>query len=433
MTEPQQQRLSDFRKIIVDFTKDVLGTFPELQDTLHADLRDILKGDGNEDMTAVMAAVSRIFEHCKSVYPMRFFDILYMNTALFAVSAEANESSSEFLPGMNFANLWLENISEKTRETIWKYLQLVLFAVVSDLQDGNSFGDAASLFEAINGDEFKAKLESTMKDMQDFFQTKDEGADTSTSDAEGTTANAEGAGINLEDLPDPKSMHEHINSMMNGKLGKLAREIAEETAADLNINPENAESVNDVFKKLIQNPTKLMSLVKNVGTKLDEKLKAGDMKESDLMKEASDIMQQMKNMPGMGNLQSMFSKMGMPGMAAAGGGSGGKSKVDVNAMQAHLARNYKTAKSKEKMLERLAMRQQAQQSQQQQQQQQQQTAPAILVESTFQKGEAAVKSFATDKPPSLVALSSEEPKKKSKHKKKKKTTADDAASSETLQ
>jgi hypothetical protein len=423
------QKLGEFRKIIVDFTNDTLGTFPELQGTLHKDLQTILQDNADTE------AMTNVFEHCKTVYPTRFFDILYMNVSLF--TSNENGYSNEFLPGIDFTKLWQENISEKTRETIWKYLQLVLFSVVSDLHDGQSFGEAANLFEAINGDEFKSKLESTMKDMHDFFQMKENENEDDDSPAEtgpktGSNSNASSEGINLDDLPDPSSMHEHINSMMNGKLGKLAREIAEETAADLNINSENAESINDVFKKLIQNPTKLMSLVKNVGSKLDAKLKAGDMKESDLMQEASDIMKKMKNMPGMGNLQSMFAKMGMPGMPPTAGGSGGKgkSKVDVNAMQAHLARNLKATKNKEKLLERLMKRQEAQKQEAQaaqpplaQQAQAVQQAQAaqhvqvqsspILVESTFQKGEAALKSSLTDKPLSAAQ------KKKARNKKKK--------------
>ena len=35
--------------------------------------------------------------------------------------------------------------------------------------------------------------------------------------------------ISLGDLPNPEEIHNHITSMMEGKLGKLAREIAEET------------------------------------------------------------------------------------------------------------------------------------------------------------------------------------------------------------
>jgi hypothetical protein len=144
--------------------------------------------------------------------------------------------------------------------------------------------------------------------------------------------------------------------MMNGKLGNLAREIAEETAADLGMDMENAGSVNDVFKKLFQNPTKLMSLVKSVGNKLDDKLKSGDMKESELLQEASDIMQKMKSMPGMGDLQSMLAKMGMGHMMP---GSKGGGKVNMNAMQANLDRNLKSAKNKERLLANLEKKREA--------------------------------------------------------------------------
>ena len=120
-------------------------------------------------------------------------------------------------------------------------------------------------------------------------------------------------------MPNPQDLHDHITGMLDGKLGKLAKEIAEETALDMNMDMNSNDSVNDVFKNLMKNPTKLMGIVKNVGNKLDEKMKSGDIKESELLKEASDIMEKMKTMPGMGNIQSMMAKMGMP-MGAMGGG-----------------------------------------------------------------------------------------------------------------
>jgi hypothetical protein len=101
---------------------------------------------------------------------------------------------------------------------------------------------------------------------------------------------------------------------------------------------ENASSINDVFQKLFKNPTKLIGLVKNIGSKLDAKIKSGDIKESELLAEATDIVKKMKDMPGMSNLQGMLGKMGM-----------GRGKVNTAAMQSHLNRNMKMAKQKERM------------------------------------------------------------------------------------
>ena len=55
-------------------------------------------------------------------------------------------------------------------------------------------------------------------------------------------------------------LHEHITGMLDGKLGQLAREIAEETAEELDLDLNESSDVNDVYEKLFKNPTKLMGL-----------------------------------------------------------------------------------------------------------------------------------------------------------------------------
>ena len=323
-----ESRMKDFKKVTTDLMNDLLTTFPELGDNLNKSLRAIIT-DEDEEYFANDKSLVEIYDHCKKVFPEKFFDILYQNDDIFLTEG----SSTEFLPGIDFGKLWKENISDATRETIWKYLQLILFTVVSTISEKDSFGDTAKLFEAIDETEFRSKLEETISKMQSVF------------DVSGTAVpDLSGA----DSLPNPADLHDHVTSMMDGKLGKLAKEIAEETAADMDMDMENADSVNDVFKNLFKNPTKLMGLVKNVGGKLDEKIKSGDIKESELLQEAGDIVQKMKNMPGMENLQGMLGKMGMPG--------GGGGKMDMNAMQAQLDRNMKGAMQKDRMRAKLAKR-----------------------------------------------------------------------------
>ena len=160
------------------------------------------------------------------IFPERFFDILYQNTDIFNNDSETNVT---FLPGIDFKILWNENISDNTKETIWKYLQLILFTVVTSLSKHDSFGDTAKLFEAINENEFKTKLEETISQMQDVFDTS----------GNLNSDNNDNPNINMENLPDPELLHQHVNSMMEGKLGKLAKEIAEETAQDMEMNMED--------------------------------------------------------------------------------------------------------------------------------------------------------------------------------------------------
>lgn len=431
----------EFKKVMMDFINDFTTTFPEYSDKLKDNFVVVsVETNGNivaEEMLEE-GRVKTLYEYCKTVYPARFFDILYKNVEIF--NKDNTNVDVNFLPEINFKDVWnTPDISDNTRETIWKYLQLILFSIITNISNRDSFGDTAKLFEAINEDELKSKLEETIKNMQDLFM-----GDEKNGGATGAGDNSKfGENINMEDfekfaeqfkdfspdkmgidmsqfeglkgfpgfpdfkdfkdflskkkgeageagesgeageagssssdsktqteMPDPEAIHEHISKLLNGKIGALAKEIAEETAKDfdLGIDMENVENVNmsNVFQKLFKNPGKLMNMVKNVGKKLDDKFKKGDIKESELMKEASDLLSNMKNMPGMKDLSSMLGKMGMSGLGGLAGLGGKGGKINMGALQSHLQQNMKNAKMKERMQSKLQQKQQAQQLAQQQ-------------------------------------------------------------------
>ena len=120
---------------------------------------------------------------------------------------------------------------------------MTLFSIVNKQKDGKSFGDAAKLFEAIDEDEFKKKIEETLGEMNDIF-------DMSNVDM----SNVDMSNINMDDLPDAEKLHDHISGLLDGKIGELAHEIAEETAKELQVDLEDESSMGDVFNKLFKNP-----------------------------------------------------------------------------------------------------------------------------------------------------------------------------------
>ena len=282
----------EFRQIARDFLRDFFNSFPEFRDTVDPFVLAVAETES--------APLDDLFNHVKSVFPQRFFDILYKNNDMFT----DDEKNTEFIPGIDFSHIWkMDDVSETTKETLWKYLQLIMFSVLETIQSQESFGDTAKLFEAINEDELKNKIEETVEQMKGLF-------DSIGKENDGT--GNKGEGINLEDLPNPESVHEHLNGLLDGKLGKLAAEIAEETAKDFDMDLNEDGDVGDMFKKLFKNPGKLMGLVNNISSKLDAKMKSGDIKESDLMKEAGDLMSKMKNMPGMPNIEELMKNMNVP-------------------------------------------------------------------------------------------------------------------------
>ena len=148
-------------------------------------------------------------------------------------------------------------------------------------------------------------------------------------------------------LPNIDDLQNHISSMLDGNLGNLAREIAEETAEELTEDMGDVTTVGDVLKKLFRNPGKLMQLVKKVGSKLDTKLQSGEMKESDLIEEATNLIGKMNKMPGMKEMNQMLGKMGMGGH-----------KMNMGALQAKMAQNMRMAATRERLQKKLTIKKQ---------------------------------------------------------------------------
>lgn len=349
-----------FTKIISDFIRDMKRTFPEYLPIINKWWKDKKNFDYIEEEEERLKTIEKyektcvkiLFSFCQKKYPPRFFEILYQNEEIFN---EKSTIDTEFLPHIHFKDLWQFDISENTKNTIWKYLQLILFSIIKTVNNKEVFGDTAKLFQQIDETEFKNKLEETFSKMQETFETnKNDGNDN------------EMTLTTIEDLPQPADVHNHLNEMMNGNIGNLAKEIAEETAKDLDLDFDGITDMNDVFSKLFSSPNKLMDLIKSVGEKLDTKIKSGEMNQNDLMSEATDIMSKMKNIPGMDGIQSMLSKMGMGNMGDMDDmddinamadmfnlGKGGK--INQGAMVSEMNKQARLSKTRERMRSKLDM------------------------------------------------------------------------------
>lgn len=372
-----QQPLSipqEFYKIINDFVNDIKVTFPE-----YTHLIDKWWVESDETKTQT------VFIFCSKVFPERFFDILYKNTEIFNDDSNIN---TEFLPGIVFKQLWKDDISNNTKDTIWKYLQLILFAVVKNANNTDDFGETVKLFECIDQDELKNKLEDAMENMQHMFDNNDSNNDSNSSE---------------NTMPNAEDLHNHINSMMNGKLGKLAMELAEETAKDLDIDMNETGDTKNIYQKLFKNPAKMMNMVKKIGTKIDGKIKSGEIKESELMSEGMDLLNKMKDMPGMKDMESMLKKMGLGG------------KLNTAAMSAKMSSHMKHSQMKERMKAKAVANANARE-------QEKDATKVTNIQQPVISEEEIIKIFSTgeqvEKTPRKVSSSQSQPNKKKKKKKK---------------
>jgi hypothetical protein len=121
--------------------------------------------------------------------------------------------------------------------------------------------------------------------------------------------------------------------LFDGKIGTLAKELAEEISGefsnilgeDFATNGENTEhTTQDVLKKMMKNPKKMMDLVKTVGDKLKNKMDSGEISKDEIMKEATDILAKMKQMGGGSELNEMLKKFA--------GGMGKNMRINTSAL-----------------------------------------------------------------------------------------------------
>ena len=329
------EKQEEFQKIIDDFTRDLIASYPE-----YSSLFDVID-------------YGEYYSYCKNLYPENFFHILYENVELFD-----EEANKYLLPNVDFSVIMKdESLSEQSKKTIWKYIQLILFCVCNDLREKKDFGSANHLFEAIKEDDLHEKIKETMSEMKKVFMDMDPSMNESEQfenvfeNMMGDISNVEnmfqqdgsgGKSSMFENMMDADKMKDHLSGIMDGKIGNLAKEIAEEASKDLGLDTEKMDesSQQDFLKNIFKNQGKLMDIVKNIGSKLEEKFKSGDLKESELLEEAQEIMGKMNDMPG---IKEMMSSMGM----------NPNGKFDFKGMANKMQQNMKQAKSKERMKDKL--------------------------------------------------------------------------------
>ena len=321
---------TNFVTVINDFTNDLTTSFPE-----YSDKWNNLTGDMDE------SSRNELYKYCLKVYPERFFDILYQNADIFSDTQNVNVY---FLPNVDFKIIYnSEGVTESIRKTIWKYLQLILFTVIGSIKDKNTFGDSMNMFEGIDEKDLHEKLGETMEGLTDFFKNMSKNEQ---SENESSGEQEQSMPFNMNGMPNMENMQEHLHTLFNGKIGSLAKEMAEEISSEftelLGDNAENA-SPQDVMKKLMKNPTKIMGLMKTVTGKLDAKMKSGEISREEIMKEAGDLLGKMKESAGGAEMSEMFAKM-----AKSMGGMGKNMRMDTNAID----RMVKSSKLKEGILNR---------------------------------------------------------------------------------
>lgn len=372
-----------------DYQHIINYCLPNYNDSMNADeyINSIVLSSLNIDF---MTSLNNVYEYCKHTFAVRSIDILYQNEDIFlnkpnVKGVNNNTINTMFLPDIEFSDLYYDDTSAQTKQTLWKYLQLILFNIITSIDDVSFFGDSLELLKIIDSNNFSAKIQSTVEELSNMFsfkENRDAKEQSSANNEEDETnnsgffdisgspfemfntmfndlsnnlkdfasvnndandANANNSKHNDYAIPDKEELFSHLNNLINGKIGSLAKEIAEETSKEFDLETENVNDVNEVLKGFMKNPSKIMGLIDNINKKINSKMKDGSIKESELLEEATEIFKNMKNIPGMNNFNDILKSMNLDKFMPKGG------KINPNTFQNMMEQNVKMSKMKERM------------------------------------------------------------------------------------
>ena len=292
--------LSSFSSTLHEFISDLQLVFPEYE---------VVLSQHRENLKVNAEYYISWFEKINEEY---FFDISTKNESIFEVG---ENKPLEFLPGMDFRKLWQCQITEKTKASIWKYLHILLILVFNYQMKGEKISDTFEqwnkMLDGNNIDEEKLKVmkeqtEKILKLMQNLTAEEEHSGheDGEGVGVGGTTESSTKA--DGDDLPFDEEMKNDpfMKILESSKIAKLAEELAKEIKFD------ETSAVDDIFKKFGKDPKQIMSLVKNVGNKIQNKLSSGDIRQEDLLNEAQTLLSSMKDSKA---FKKIFKKAGKHG------------------------------------------------------------------------------------------------------------------------
>ena len=266
--------------IFKGFIDDLIKVFPEYKVPLFENYSDILgletlRINDNEKIKEFLNKIDSLSTEITDKNECMFDNDLFL------------------LKDVCFKKIWCSNITDKTKDTIWKYLQS--FCLINiNINTLEKLNEDDNLSDKKINKKGKKDLENYQKINKDFNEEK----------------------------PSDEDLNGFNNILENTSIGKIAKEITDE----LNLGDDS----NEADMKELFNPENMMKIFSSINSKITGN---GDLNKDDLANEATNICSTMKDNPLfsqlMGMQSSMFGQMGQaPGQAPTDQAPAGQAQVE---------------------------------------------------------------------------------------------------------
>jgi len=250
------------------FVSDICKVFPEHKECIDKNYSEIL------ELTEISIDDNEIISEFLKNIDNNSNDISNKDSKIFT-------EELFLIKDISMKSIWESDISEKTKENIWKYLQA--FCVINISRNSND--KINEVLKSIESNE-KVTDKKTVKEMKKLKKMNE-------------NLNKE---VKDEDNKNTDTNNDIENLVENTSIGNLAKEITESMGFSDNGEPD----MEDIMK-----PENMMNMFQTINTTLNEKINNKELDMGNLFGEASGLMNNNDMMKGM---------MGMiSGMSNAGG------------------------------------------------------------------------------------------------------------------
>jgi hypothetical protein len=306
MVEVENQLFSLFS----DFIRDLSKTYPEIKSCLYRNYEDcLLEGDKSlSEQPKLEKFLKLIGDHEKLITDknLEFFDL-----------------EVEFLEEISFKILWEKNISNKTRESIWKYLQT--FQIINiNLRSSQQLKDALSQIGTDTEVEVDRKTAKDLKKLKKLSSS-----------------------VKEEIKGEETDLDQMLGPLMDSGIGDIAKEVAKTMDIEKMFGSVDENSNPMEIMAQMMNPEKMGSIFQNINSVMEQKMDSGELTKEGLKGEAEGMMGTLGESP-------MFKNM-MKGLDLNMGNADTGGSVTEEPIQ-ELTKEEKQKKLREKINEKKANR-----------------------------------------------------------------------------
>ena len=249
MVEVEDQLFSLFS----DFIRDLSKTYPEIKSCLYRNYEGcLLEGDKSlSDQPKLEKFLTLIGDHEKMITDknLEFFDL-----------------EVEFLEEISFKILWEKNISNKTRESIWKYLQT--FQIINiNLRSSQQLKDALSQIGTDTEVEVNRKTAKDLKKLKKLSSS-----------------------VKEEIKGEETDLDQMLGPLMDSGIGDIAKEVAKTMDIEKMFGSIDENSNPMELMAQMMNPEKMGSIFQNINSVMEQKVGTGELTKEGLKGEAEGMM-----------------------------------------------------------------------------------------------------------------------------------------------